>query len=200
MKNFFYQFLRSLTVLLIGILLVACKEQWTQWVVVLSGAVFFIVGLMSVFNYLLKKNRGRPAGNFPVLGIGGILLGIILMVAAESFVNFFMYVMGVALIIVAVYQFVTMLRIHRVVRLHAAFFLAPVLALMFGVFALWNPTKVASIPFLLTGLGCIVSAVGDIIALSLYGSRRAKDARLERKTQREAAMEVAEEVESGTPV
>lgn len=182
MKDFFYQFLRSLTVLLIGVLLVACREQWTQWIVVLTGAVFFIVGLISVFNYLLRKNRGKPTGAFPVLGIAGILLGLILMVAAESFLKFFIYIMGAALILLAIYQLVTMLNIHRKVRLHGALFLAPILAILFGVFALWNPTKVASIPFLLTGLGCIVCGVGDVIALLIYGVRRAKEKRLENTT------------------
>ena len=182
MKDFFYQLLRSLTVLLVGVLLVACREQWTQWIVVLTGDVFFIVGLISVFNYLLKKNRGKPTGSLPILGIAGILLGLILMIAAETFLKFFIYVMGAVLILFAIYQLVTMMNIHRKVRLHSALFLAPILAILFGVFALWNPTKVASIPFLLTGLGCIVCGVGDIIALVVYGARKAKEARQEKTT------------------
>jgi len=186
MKTYLYQMLRSLSILLIGVLLVACREETTQWIVVLTGAVFFIVGLITVLNFFLRKSRGKPAGSFPLLGIGGVLLGLILMLAAGSFIRFFMYVMGAVLILVSIYQLIMLVNLHKQFKFHSAMYLAPMLAMMFGIFALWNPTKVASLPLLLIGLGCIVSGVGDIVAMMVYGIHRSKENKLARKAAKTA--------------
>ena len=181
LKALLYPLLRGISLLLIGILLVACREQTTLWIVVLIGALFFIVGIITVLNYLLRKRRGRPTGPFPLLGIGGMLLGLILMLAASSFIKIFMYVMGGVIVFVGIYQLVVMMKIHRKVKLHSTLFLAPILAVMFGLFALWNPTKAASLPLLMTGLGCVVSGVGDIVATTILGIHLSKENRLARQ-------------------
>ena len=186
MKAFLNPLLRAILLIVIGVLLVSCREQTTQWIVILTGALFFIVGLVTLLNYLIRKNRALPTGPFPLLAIGGLLFGLVLLVAAASFLRFFMYVMGAVLIIIAVFQLVAMINIHRQVRLHGSLFLAPTLALLFGIFALWNPTKAAALPLLFIGLGCIVSGLGDTIALTILGIHRTKQNRLARQAAKEA--------------
>ena len=186
MKSLLSPLLRAILLIAVGVLLVACREQTTQWIVILTGALFFIVGLVTILNYLIRKNRALPTGPFPLLAVGGVLLGLILLVASVSFLRFFMYVMGGVLILVAIWQLVAMLNIHREVRLHGALFLAPVLALLFGLFALWNPTKAAALPLLFIGLGCIVSGIGDTIALTLFALHRTRQARLARQAAKES--------------
>ena len=181
MKAILYPMLRGISLLLIGILLVACREQTTLWIVVLIGALFFIVGIVTVLNYFLRKRRNLPTGPFPLLGIGGVLLGIIFMLAAASFIKIFMYVMGGVIVLVGLYQLVVMAKIYRKVKLHSVLFLAPILAIMFGLFALWNPTKAASLPLLMVGLGCIVSGLGDIVAISILGIHMSRENRMSRR-------------------
>jgi hypothetical protein len=191
MKVLLSPILRAICLLVVGILLVACRERTTQWIVILTGAIFFIVGLVTFINYMLRKSHNKPTGPFPLLAVGGVLFGLVLLVASGSFLRFFMYVMGGMLILVSVWQLVAMINIHREVRFPNSMFLAPVLALMFGAFALWNPTKAAALPLLFIGLGCIVSALGDIVALSIFAAHRSKERRLARQAAKET-IEISE--------
>ena len=186
MKALLSPLLRAILLIVVGVLLVACREQTTQWIVILTGGLFFIVGLVTFFDYLVRRNRGRPTGPFPLLAIGGVLFGLVLLIASASFLRFFMYVMGGVLILVAIWQLVAMINIHRQVRLHSSLFLAPVLALLFGLFAIWNPTKAAALPLLFIGLGCIVSGLGDTIALTIFFIHRGRQARLARQAAKES--------------
>ena len=191
MKALLSPILRAICLLVVGILLVACREQTTQWIVILTGAIFFIVGLVTFINYMLRKSHNKPTGPFPLLAVGGVLFGLVLLVASGSFLRFFMYVMGGMLILVAIWQLVAMINIHREVRFPNSMFLAPILAMMFGAFALWNPTKAAALPLLFIGLGCIVSALGDIVALSIFAAHRSKEKRLAREAAKET-IEISE--------
>ena len=164
MKDKFYLLLRANCVLLIGVLLVAYKEQWAGALIIVMGIVFALFGLCSVISWSVKKKLDRNPGFIPVLGVAGVALGILLIVASKTFVNVFVYIAGALLIILAVVELLSLLDMRRDVKIPGALFVTPVVALLLGGFALWNPSKAAALPFLLSGIGCIVCGIGWIIA------------------------------------
>lgn len=200
MKNFLYPTLRCVCVLLVGVLLVVYRSEWAQMLIVLAGAVFFVCGLVSVIVWLVRKGQDEPfepkvisladddtqgkplepsarkrrGVPFPLLGIGSALLGLLLMVGSKGFVSVFVYVVGAALVLLSIYQLVALSRIHHEVRIPGWLFVVPVASILFGLLALWNPGMAVSLPFLLVGVGCIVSGVGDAIALLMYAVKRKK--------------------------
>ena len=164
MKDKLYLLLRAICVLLIGVLLVAYKEQWAGALVIGVGIVFALFGLCSVITWLVKRNLDRNPGFFPVLGVAGVVLGALLIVASKTFVNAFVYIAGAILICLALFELFSLISMRRDVKLPAWLFVTPVVALLLGGFALWNPTKAAALPFFLSGIGCIVCGLGWIIA------------------------------------
>lgn len=175
MKSWMYPVLRCLCVLLIGVLLVAYKEQWAGLLVILVGALFFVCGVVSIITWLVKKKKQTASGVFPLLGTGSALLGLLLMLASGTFLSVFMYVMGGMLVLWGVWQLVNMLNVRRLAQLPGFLFVAPVAAICFGIYAIWNPTKAAALPFVLIGVGCIVSGLGEAIALILAAVHRKKN-------------------------
>lgn len=165
MKDKFFLILRAICVLLVGILLVAYKEQWAGALVIGMGVIFAVFGLCSVISWLIKNNLKRNPGFFPVLGVAGVVLGLVLILASKSFVNVFVYVAGAILIILALFELFSLLSMHRDARFPGWIFATPVIALLLGGFALWNPTKAAALPYMLTGIGCIVCGLGWVVAI-----------------------------------
>ena len=188
MKAYLYPVLRCVCVLAVGVLLVLYRAEWAQVLVLAAGAVFFVCGLVSVLMWLIRKGKtgqqtaedATPAqkqkkgGFFPLLGIGSGLLGLLLMVGVKKFTPVFVYVVGAALVLLTVYQLVTLSRLRREVRIPGSLFLSPLVALLLALVALWNPMKAASLPFILVGLGCMVSAIGDVVALIMHAVRKKK--------------------------
>lgn len=174
MKDKFFLILRAICVLLVGILLVAYKEQWAGALVIGMGVIFAVFGLCSVISWLIKNNLKRSPGFFPVLGVAGVVLGLVLILASKSFVNVFVYVAGAILILLALFELFSLLSMHRDVHFPGWIFATPVIALLLGGFALWNPTKAAALPYMLTGIGCIVCGLGWVVAIVSWMVRSRK--------------------------
>ena len=172
MKDKLYALLRAVCVLVVGILLIAYREQWADALVIGVGAVFALFGLCSVVSWLIKRARSGTSPFFPVLGVAGVLLGVLLMTASETFLKVFIYIIGGLLVCLALYELFSLTALHREARLPGWLYLPPVVALLLGVYSLWNPTKAAALPFLLTGIGCAVCALGRILATVLWAFKR----------------------------
>lgn len=177
MKDKFYLLLRAISVSVMGVLLIAYKEQWAGALVVGVGVVFALFGLSSVISWLIKKNLDRNPGFFPVLGVAGVVLGVMLIVAPETFVNAFVYIAGALLVFFALIELFSLVSMRNDVKLPGWFFVTPVVALLLGGFALWNPTEAAALPFLLISIGCIVCGLGWIIATIVWMIRSRKTSR-----------------------
>ena len=189
MKSWLYPLLRIVCILLTGVLFIVYRDTWAHLLVIIIGALFAVYGLAGAIAYYVRKSRKEPVGLFPVAGIGCVLLGVVLMVKSKSFIQAFVYVAAALLIVFSISQIVRLIRWHRHVKLSTGFFIAPILALLLAAFALWNPMRAATIPFVLTGVGCIICAISDIIGLFLFR----KHERLIRETL-EKADEEPEEV------
>lgn len=174
MKDKFFVILRALCVLVIGVLLVAYKEQWAGALVIGMGIVFAAFGLCSVVSWIVRRKCRRDPGFFPVSGVAGLLLGLLMMLASQKFVNVFVYLAGGILLCLALFELVSLFSLRRDVKLPGWLFTTPVLALLMGGFALWNPTKAAALPFLISGIGCIICGTGWILAVFSWMIRRRK--------------------------
>ncbi|MBO4444989.1 MAG: DUF308 domain-containing protein [Bacteroidaceae bacterium] len=172
MKDWLYPLIRIVCILLTGVLFIVYRDTWANLLVILIGALFAVYGLVAVIAYFVRKSRKEPAGFVPVLGFGCVLLGLVLMLKSKSFVQTFVYVAAALLIILAISHIVRLVMLHRHVKLSGWFFLAPAVALVLAALALWNPMKAAAIPFVLTGVGCIISAVSDTLGFVLFRRRQ----------------------------
>ena len=155
------QIVRSFSVLLIGLLFILLGDSALSMLVVAVGVLLMIPGLYSLFSYI-RHIEQRPM--FPLAALGSSLLGLWMVVSPTFFVGFFMYVIGGVLIALGIYQLAALSVSSRWLPVSWPLYLMPVLVLLLGCFVLINPFKAASLPFIIIGIGCMVSAVNDLIA------------------------------------
>lgn len=155
------QIVRSISVLLIGLLFIILGDNALNMLIVAVGALLMIPGLYSLVSYLRHLEQ-RPM--FPLAALGSFLLGLWLVLSPSFFVGIFMYVIGGVLVALGVYQLATLAVSSRALAVAWPLYVLPVLVLVLGLFVLFNPFKAAALPFILIGIGCVVSAINDIIA------------------------------------
>ena len=163
------QFVRSICILLIGILLIALGYQAINILIVAAGVLFMIPGFYSLLTYF-RHLHTHPM--FPFAALGSFLLGIWLVVSPSFFVGIFMYVLGAVLVILGIYQLASFSTSSSILPVPGILYILPVAVLLLGIFVLFNPFKAASIPFVLLGIGCIISSLNDIIQLIRMGRHR----------------------------
>ena len=76
-----------------------------------------------------------------------------------------MYVIGGILVALGVYQLATLASSSRALPVAWPLYVFPVLVLVLGMFVLFNPFEAAALPFILIGIGCVISAINDIVAV-----------------------------------
>ena len=155
------QIIRSISILLRGLLFILLGDSALSMVVLAVGVLLMIPGLYALVSYVRHIER-HPM--FPLAALGSSLLGLWMVVSPVFFVGFFMYVVGGVLVALGIYQLASLSVSSRILPVSWPLYLMPVLVLLMGCFVLFNPFKAASLPFIIIGIGCIVSAANDLIA------------------------------------
>ncbi len=169
---------RALCALLIGILLVSNPTEMTVLLVQIIGGLFAVSGLLAIIGYFtarIRQSGFRPV--FPIVGVGSLLFGAVLMLWPEKFVDFLMYVMGGLLVLIGVGQIANLINYRKFSPLSWSLFVLPVLLAATGVLVIAYPIEAASVPFTILGVAYIIYGVGEfLLGIRFYRNRRLFDA------------------------
>ena len=179
MKPFRSSIFRAVCAIAIGALLVKYREQTVTWITVVVGAIFLVSGIISITSWFASKRRntdssmdiydaqGRlinvPAPPFPIVGLGSVLLGGVLALFPNSFVNGLMYVLAAMLILGALTQFFNLTVARRFANIGIVWWVFPTLVLLVGLVAVLKPSFIATAPLLVLGWCMMVYGVVDLI-------------------------------------
>lgn len=191
-------FLRAVCAIAIGVLLILYPDSTILGLTVAIGVVFFISGTISCLAYFNAQRLFRaaaqseanplpgatPQPSFPVVGLGSIILGLLLALTPDIFVKFQMYIIGIALILGAINQYMSLIGAGRVAKIPFGFWVCPTLVLLTGLFVVLKPMASASLPMLVTGWCCLLYGVTDIVNTLKIRIELSRLAKLE---QRQAA-------------
>ena len=182
---------RSLCALLVGFLLVSQTDKMPTLLVQIIGGLFIISGVLAFIGYfntrrqlhkasLLTTDDGKAFDGssrllpmFPVVGVGSLALGVLLLVWPSLFVNILMYVLGGLLMLIGGTQIAALFRYSKISSPSWASFVIPVAIIAAGIFVILKPQKAASLPFTILGIAYIAYGVSEFfIGIRLYRLRR----------------------------
>lgn len=188
MKIILQSFLRALCAIAVGALLIEYRQEMVQWMTITIGVLFFLSGVIAVtMAYASKRIQkkiiakaeemtdGTAAGSDMrpkasrgwycgmAAGIGSMLLGIVLALMPETFVDFLVYVLSAMLIIGAIQQYSSLFIASRVSRISLAYWVMPTLLLLAGIVAVAYPSAIASSPLFFIGWCMIIYGVVECI-------------------------------------
>lgn len=195
-------FLRALTAIAVGVMLIKYPDNTVTGIVIAIGVLFALSGLVSLLTYwhasrnvseyvIFDASGQQIAGQkpmFPVVGVGSLILGFILALMPETFVSFLMYVIGIILILGAVNQYLNIIAARHFGPVSLTYWLFPSLILLAGFYVIIKPMAPLSTAMLVLGwLTLVYGIVEAVNALSFYAARRRWEK--EQKQEQEQAVQ-----------
>ncbi len=170
-------FLRAVCAIAIGILLILYPDSTVLWLTVAVGVLFFISGTISCLAYLNARRQlrigtqaGKETGSgtgrlpmYPIVGMGSLILGLLLALSPAVFVEGLMYILGLALVMGAINQYMSLLGASRIARVPFIYWVCPTLILLTGLLVLLKPMASAALPMLITGWCCLLYGVTEVV-------------------------------------
>lgn len=164
---------RALCVLVLGILLIVFSEEITTWIVMVSGVVFIIPGVVAIVSYFRQDPESRQVMMYPIVGAGSILFGLVQLLWPTLFLAAIVYILSALLLVVSATQFYTLWNIHRSgCRVHPAYYVLPALELVATLYVILfrKAEEVAGLPIILIGSGFVFYACLEL--WTIYMLRR----------------------------
>ena len=153
--------MRAVCALVIGLVLVMFPDQAGDYFVITIGVIFLVPSLISIIGYYAQSAEVRR--RFPIEGIGSLLFGLWLVIMPGFFADLLTFVLGFILVMGGVQQIASLSAARRWTPVPGGFYVVPVLILLAGLIALFNPTGVRSTAFIIIGITCLVYAVSELI-------------------------------------
>ena len=187
MKVFQSSVVRALCAIIVGALIVKYRELTVTWITIAIGVLFFLSGVFSCVTYFIargKKNDiqvfdadGRLLTGikptFPIVGLGSLILGLILALMPNTFVQSLMYILAAILILGAISQMANLVAVSRMARIGFYYWIMPALTLLIGIVAIVSPSSIASAPLFVIGWSMIVYGIVELTnAIKLHQLRR----------------------------
>ena len=166
MKGLSYSFLRAICALVIGLVLVMFPDQAGDYFVITIGVIFLVPSLVSIIGYFAQSTEMRS--RFPIEGVGSLLFGLWLIIMPGFFADLLTFVLG------GVQQIASLSAARRWMPVPGGFYVVPVLILLAGLVALFNPTGVRSTAFIIIGISSLVYAASELLNWFKFTRRRPK--------------------------
>lgn len=145
--------------LTLGLLFVIFPDSVVRWIVKIIGIVSLLGGAAQIVSYFAYRNK-YPQSNFPIFGILILIWGILLLVQPEVWVNLFMIVMSVPMILLAIGQLMTLNRQRKIgFEIGLGNYIFPILFLLAGILVVFNPFSTAMWLVLFVGIWCIIYGI-----------------------------------------
>ncbi|WP_308760370.1 DUF308 domain-containing protein [uncultured Bacteroides sp.] len=172
MKGLSYSFLRAICALVIGLVLVMFPDQAGDYFVITIGIIFLVPSLVSIIGYFAQNAEMRH--RFPIEGVGSLLFGLWLIIMPGFFADLLTFVLGFILVMGGVQQLASLSAARRWMPVPGGFYVVPVLILLAGLVALFNPTGVRSTAFIIIGISSMVYAASELLNWFKFTRRRPK--------------------------
>lgn len=199
---------RALCAIVVGVLILKYPQDGLTWLTMAVGELFLISGIISLIaywfgrqhssQYTITDQHGRIISNgqptFPIVGCASIILGLVLIIAPEKFVNGLMYVLGAMMIIGGIQQLYNLLQARRIAYVHWLFWVCPSMILLTGVFAIVKPMETAATPLIILGWCSLLYGVTELINSLLFWRMRKHAERLAQKEDSSVAEEISSEL------
>lgn len=193
MKTLMGAFMRAVCSIAIGVMLILYPDNTVLWLTVAIGVLFFVTGAISCLAYLTARRSLAPGAGrddiptvgakvrpvFPVVGLGSLILGLLLALTPAVFVKGLMYILGIALVLGAINQYMALINANRVARAPFVLWICPTLILLTGLFVLLKPLASASLPLLIIGWCGLLYGVTEVVNALKIRSELARMARME---------------------
>ncbi len=191
MKVVHSSFFRAICAIIVGALLIQYREQTVTWITMAIGVLFFLSGVISLATYYSAKRNADKAQiiydangkqitglrpNFPLVGLGSLILGLILALMPNTFITSLMFILSAILIMGAISQFINLSTARKMGSVSFIYWIFPSIILLVGLLAVIKPSAIASAPLFIIGWTMLIYGVVECInAFKISNNKRKWD-------------------------
>lgn len=165
--------IRSLSTILVGLLLVFMSESVLPLMVRVIGAAFSIPALVSIIVAYRNRHRTNPLQTalISVVDIGSIAFGLWLLVAPGAFLSMLLMLLSFALLVTSFYQLFMLFVSRKYFPLSWKTMLTPFLLVLLAIIVFANPFDAVYFSSVLLGTGLFIAGLSDfILSFRIYRS------------------------------
>ena len=155
----------------VGLLLVLFPDDASNYFVMVIGVLFTLPALISLGIYIAGKKSGVT---LPIMGVGSLLFGLWLIIMPDFFATLLTYVLGFILLVGGVQQLSWLQVARSWKRVSPYYYIVPVLILVAGLVALFNPGGVQRTAFLIIGGASLFYAIQELVSQLLLRKKKAQ--------------------------
>lgn len=213
MKIFQSSIFRAVCAIVVGVLLLKYPQDGVTWLTMAIGALFLLSGVIALIaywhakrhagEYTITDQEGRVVSGgqptFPIVGAGSVILGLVLVITPNAFINGLMYMLAAILILGGITQLMSLVAARRLGSVPFGYWVCPSLILLTGLFVVFKPMETAELPLMILGWCSLLYGVIELVnALKIHSLRKAADRQREEWERQRSAEEenVAEEISS----
>ena len=212
MKIFQSSIFRAVCAIVVGVLLLKYPQDGVTWLTMAIGALFLLSGVIALIaywhakrhagEYTITDQEGRVVSGgqptFPIVGAGSVILGLVLVITPNAFINGLMYMLAAILILGGITQLMSLVAARRLGSVPFGYWVCPSLILLTGLFVMVKPMETAQLPLMILGWCSLLYGVIELVnALKIHSLRKAADRQREEwERQQSAEEDVAEEISS----
>ncbi len=177
MKLFQSSIFRALCSIIIGVLILKYPQDGVTWLTMAIGELFLISGIIALIaywwarshssEYVVTDQEGRIISGqqptFPIVGAGSVILGLVLVITPDRFVDGLMYVLGAIMILGGIQQMINLVVARRLGQISFLFWVAPCVIMLTGLFVILKPMETAALSLQILGWCSLVYGVTEII-------------------------------------
>ena len=157
--------IRSISIMLIGFLLIFWSDSVVGVLIRVMGAAFFLPALVSLVNVCVARSQGGAFSKIliSIIDVGSMAFGLWLMIAPSGFETLFVKLIAVLLLLFAVYQIVMMVLAQKRCSVSAWMYIVPLLLVVASIMLFtssFRPLEALSVIF---GVVAVASGISDLI-------------------------------------
>lgn len=162
---------RSISTIIVGLLLMFMSEEVLPLMVRVVGAAFFFPALVSMISVYRNRQNSSPVQNVlvTIVDIGSIAFGLWLLIAPETFLSWVLRMLSIVLFAISSYQLFVLFTSRKFFPLSWKTVTVPLLLALLAIVVFANPFETAYISSIVLGVGIFLAGLSDfIISFRVY--------------------------------
>lgn len=151
-----------ITASIVGVLFIAFPAKCIEYISLVVGATFIVIGAISIISYLINKESVLPLA----LGIIVAIVGIIICVKYRQIISIIVIIFGIFILTSGIVDLVTSIRSLTLLRKSGWFtMLLSIITIIFGIIAITKSSNLTDTIVQFIGVALVVYAVLDLVTL-----------------------------------
>src|SRR5574344_784199 len=149
------------TSVLIGALFIALNIKIVNWMIILLGCFLLLAGILPVISSISKRKQ------LPLVAAFEAIAGMIVLAFNTKLIALLFVLLGALLILAGIQQINTLMNIKRINGIKVPFYhyLIPLLCIIGGVIAIWNPFAVQTTLLIFIGWCILLHGLWTLVSL-----------------------------------